>query len=292
LSWSHLDDLPLPPPVIPRPRRMHALAGMSADYYNRIEQQRGSMPSEQMLSALATALRLSPSERDHLFSLGGQPAPSRIRDDVISPIMARIVHSLSDIPAMVWTNLGQVLVQTPPAVALVGDYTQYTGLSRYLVYRFFTDPAQRELYPPEDRDKRGRVFTADLRVEYRKDPHGVPGEIVEALLAASDEFAEVWGRHEVDVTHHHDLKRYPRHRSPTTATGSPTPTTASAWRRCRCPPDAARRRCPCASPAPAARPPTSRRSTPNPCTCTCCATTCPAISICTPTWPTERGRPR
>ncbi len=52
------------------------------------------------------------------------------------------------------------------------------------------------------------MFTADLRVEYRKDPDGVPGEIVEALLAVSEEFAEVWGRHEVDVTHHHDLKRY------------------------------------------------------------------------------------
>ncbi|MFI5936012.1 helix-turn-helix transcriptional regulator [Actinoplanes sp. NPDC051494] len=191
-----------------RREEVAALAGMSADYYNRIEQQRGSMPSAQMLAALATALQLSRSERDHLFGLGGHPAPSRARDDLISPVMARIVNSLSDMPAMVWTNLGEVLVQTPSAVALVGDYTQYTGLSRYLVYRFFTDPAQRELYPPEDQEKRGRVFTADLRVEYRKDPHGVPGEIVEALLAASDEFAEVWARHEVDVTHHHDLKRY------------------------------------------------------------------------------------
>ncbi len=61
--------------------------------------------------------------------------------------MARIVDSLSDVPAMVWTNLGEVLVQTPPAVALLGDYTRFTGLSRYLVYRYFTDPAPRELYP-------------------------------------------------------------------------------------------------------------------------------------------------
>ncbi len=99
-------------------------------------------------------------------------------------------------------------MQNAPAVALLGDYTRFTGLSRYLVYRYYTDPAQRQLYPPEDRDKRGRVFTADLRVDYRKDPHGVPGQIVAALLAESPEFAEVWARHEVDVTHHHDLKRY------------------------------------------------------------------------------------
>ena len=81
-------------------------------------------------------------------------------------------------------------------------------MSRYLVYRWFTDPAQRAIYPPEDHDLRGRVFTVDLRAAYTADPAGTAGEIVEALLAVSPEFAEVWRRHEVDVTHHHELKRY------------------------------------------------------------------------------------
>jgi transcriptional regulator with XRE-family HTH domain len=191
-----------------RREEVAALAGMSADYYSRIEQQRGPTPSEQILAALAQGLQLSLSERDHLFRLGGHPAPPRGRNDRISPIMARIIESLSDVPALVMTNLGEVLVQNPPAVALIGDFTRFDGLSRYLVYRWFTDPATRELYPAEDHDKRGRVFTADLRAEYSADPHGVPGEIVAALLAASPEFAEVWGLHEVDVTHHGDLKRY------------------------------------------------------------------------------------
>src|SRR5690349_15635588 len=105
--------------------------------------------------------------------------------------MRRIVDGLADLPAMVMTNLGEVLLQTPPAVALFGDYTRFTGLSRYLVYRWFTDPAQRALYPVEDHGKRARVFTADLRAEYTADPHGRPGEIVAALLAASPEFAAV-----------------------------------------------------------------------------------------------------
>jgi len=191
-----------------RREEVAALAGMSADYYSRIEQQRGPMPSEQIVAALAQALQLSLSERDHLFRLGGHPAPPRSRNDRISPIMRRIVESLSDLPALVMTNLGETLVQTPPAVALVGDYTRFEGLSRYLVYRWYTDPAARDLFPVEDHDKRGRVFTADLRVEYTADPRGVPGEIVAALLAASPEFAEVWRTHEVDVTHHRDLKRY------------------------------------------------------------------------------------
>lgn len=46
------------------------------------------------------------------------------------------------------------------------------------------------------------MFTVDLRAAC------TAGEIVEALLAVSPEFAEVWRRHEVDVTHHHELKRY------------------------------------------------------------------------------------
>lgn len=191
-----------------RREEVAALAGMSADYYSRIEQQRGPMPSEQMLAALARALRLSLVERDHLFRLGGHPAPPRDRNDLISPIMRRIVESLSDVPALVMTTLGETLLQTPPAVALFGDYTRFTGLSRYLVYRWFTDPAQRAIYPAEDHDKRGRVFTADLRADYATDPGGRPGEIVAALLEASPEFAAVWRAHEVDVAHHHDLKRY------------------------------------------------------------------------------------
>jgi len=122
-----------------RREEVAALAGMSADYYSRIEQQRGPAPSERMLVALARALRLNQSERDHLFVLGGIPAPRRIlRDDYIGPTMMRIVADLSDVPAIVLSRLGEALLQTPPAVALLGDYTQYTGMSRYLVHRWST----------------------------------------------------------------------------------------------------------------------------------------------------------
>jgi transcriptional regulator with XRE-family HTH domain len=192
-----------------RREEVAVLAGMSADYYSRLEQQRGPMPSEQMLAALARGLRLSPSEREHLFALAGHSAPRRaLRDEQVSPAMRRIVERLSDTPAIVFSRFGEALLQTRSAVALFGDYTRFTGMSRYLVYRWFTDPAQRALYPPEDHALRGRVFTVDIRAAYTADPSGTAGEIVEALLAVSPEFAEVWRRHEVDVTHHLDLKRY------------------------------------------------------------------------------------
>ncbi|WP_426513538.1 helix-turn-helix transcriptional regulator [Dactylosporangium sp. McL0621] len=192
-----------------RREEVAVLAGMSADYYSRLEQQRGPMPSEQMLAALARGMKLSPSEREHLFALAGHSAPRRtLRDEQVSPAMRRIVERLSDTPAMVFSRFGEVLLQTRPAVALFGDYTRFTGMSRYLVYRWFTDPAQRAVYPPEDHAIRGRVFTVDIRAAYTADPTGTAGEIVEALLAVSPEFAEVWRLHEVDVTHHLDLKRY------------------------------------------------------------------------------------
>ncbi|MCW8102526.1 helix-turn-helix transcriptional regulator [Streptomyces tauricus] len=193
-----------------RREEVAALAGMSADYYSRIEQQRGPAPSERMLVSLARALRLNLSERDHLFVLGGIAAPRRIvRDDHVGPTMMRIVTSLSDVPAIVLSRFGEALLQTPPAIALLGDFTQYSGLSRYLAYRWFTGEAQvRSLYPAEDHSLRGRVFAAEIRDAYTADPTGKAGEIVAALLDASPEFKEIWRLHEVGVTHHHDLKRY------------------------------------------------------------------------------------
>ncbi|WP_329352976.1 helix-turn-helix transcriptional regulator [Streptomyces sp. NBC_01261] len=192
-----------------RREEVAALAGMSVDYYSRIEQQRGPVPSEQVLAGLARGLHLSLSERDYLFDLGGHPAPRRVlRDDHVSPTMMRIIERLADTPALVMSRFNETLLQTRPAVALLGDYTRFSGMSRYLVYRWFTDPAQRDLYPVEDHALRGRVFTVDLRAAYTADPHGRAGEIVAALLEVSPEFAEVWQLHEVDVTHHNDLKRY------------------------------------------------------------------------------------
>ncbi|MBL7253113.1 helix-turn-helix transcriptional regulator [Paractinoplanes lichenicola] len=192
-----------------RREEVAALAGMSADYYGRIEQQRGPVPSGPILAALARALQLSPGERDHVFALGGHSAPRQGGDDSRpSPTMRRIIERFPDAPALVFTRLGETLLQTRPAVALLGDYTRFSGMSRYLVYRWFTDPAARELYPEEDHAKRGRVFTAELRAAYTADPHGRAREIVAELLRVSPEFAEVWKLHEVGVVHHLDLKRY------------------------------------------------------------------------------------
>jgi transcriptional regulator with XRE-family HTH domain len=185
-----------------RREEVAALCDMSADYYGRIEQARGPQPSEPMLAAIARGLHLTLDERDHLFRMAGHGAPQRsLRSDHVSPGVMRILDRLADTPAQVMTILGETLTQTRPCVALVGDETHFTGLARSVVYRWFTDPAARLVYPEADHPLHGRFFTAHLREAYTQ--QGGPGspaaDVVEALLGASPEFARLWGAHEVGM---------------------------------------------------------------------------------------------
>lgn len=186
-----------------RREEVASLAGMSTDYLNRLEQARGPQPSEQMLAALARALRLSTAERDHLFRLAGHTAPDRVGVSAhVSPGMLRIIDRLADTPAQVIDELGETLVQTGPAKALLGDLTGATGMARSTVYRWFTDPTSREVYARDDHDERGRTFVAELRSVHARDgDRSRAGALVAALLAASPEFAAVWAEHEVAEKH-------------------------------------------------------------------------------------------
>ncbi|WP_443732119.1 helix-turn-helix transcriptional regulator [Solirubrobacter phytolaccae] len=176
------------------------LAHMSTDYYARLEQQRSPQPSEQMLAALARALRLSQDERDHLFRLGGKtPGPRARRTDHVNPALMRVLDRI-DAPAQVMSDLGETLVQNPLAVALVGDQTRFTGPARSLLHRWFTDPAERALYAPEEHLQHSRVYVAYARGVLARDPADVrAGEIVELLKLHSPEFTALWDEHEVAV---------------------------------------------------------------------------------------------
>ena len=182
-----------------RREEVAALCGMSTDYYSRLEQGRGPTPSEPMLGAIARGLHLTLAERDHLFELAGHHAPARAsRNDHVAPGILRILDRLQDTPAQVITELGETLMQTPLAVALLGDQTRYSGLMRSSVYRWYTDPASREVYPADDWPERGRTFTAELRAVHARAGRGSPAAaLVDALMAVSPEFAEVWSHHDV-----------------------------------------------------------------------------------------------
>jgi transcriptional regulator with XRE-family HTH domain len=177
------------------------LARMSPDYYIRLEQARGPQPSPQMLTALARALRLGIDERDHLFHLAGHHAPPAFAaNDQVSPGLLRLLDALTELPAQVVSDLGEVLVQNRMAVALLGEQTAYTGLSRSFTYRWFTQPAARALYPREDHEHQSQVQVADLRAAVAlrpRDPQAT--KLVGALRAASSEFNDLWERHDVAV---------------------------------------------------------------------------------------------
>jgi len=175
------------------------LIGMSTDYYARLEQARGPQPSEPMLAAIARGLRLSLTERDHLFVLGGHRSPRQAaRSDHVDVGLMRILDRLVDTPAMVLSDLGETLVQTPPAVALFGDDASNEGFERAMVWRWFTDPAARGIYPAEDHDLRGRQLVADLRTASARAGRGSrAAEMVASLLDSGAGFAEVWADHEV-----------------------------------------------------------------------------------------------
>jgi transcriptional regulator with XRE-family HTH domain len=191
-----------------RREEVAALCDMSVDYYSRLEQRRGPQPSEQMLAAIARGLRLSIDERDHLFRLAGHTAPARaLRTDHVSPGLMRVIDRLADTPAQVMTELGETLAQTPAARALYGDETRHQGLMRSVGYRWFTDPGSRGVYPSEDHAMHSRVFVSNVRTVYATHgPSSRAGAIVDALLAESPEFAELWDAHEVGVTHDHEKR--------------------------------------------------------------------------------------
>ncbi len=147
-----------------RREEVATLCHMSTDYYSRLEQQRGPQPSEQMIASIAQGLHLTRDERDHLYRLAGHRPPLRGSvTDHVGPGMLRIFDRLADTPAEIVTELGETLRQTPLGVALVGDLTRHTGAARSSGYRWFTDPAARDLYPPEDHEFYSRMYVSGLR---------------------------------------------------------------------------------------------------------------------------------
>lgn len=192
-----------------RREEVAALCHMSNDYYARIERERGPQPSEQMLASIAQGLHLSLDERDHVFRLAGHnPPPRGTSGEHISPGMLRILDRLHDTPAEVVTELGETLRQTPLSVALTGDTTRYTGPARSLGYRWFTDPAARHRYAPQDHEYLSRLYASGLReIATLRGPGSPAAHYADLLLAESDEFRRLWDQHEVGVRPN-DVKRF------------------------------------------------------------------------------------
>lgn len=181
------------------------LAGLSADYYTELERgsgKHGVQPSAQTLAALARALRLNGDERDHLFHLADRPIPRSAQGPSahVQPALVGLLDRLSNTPARVITDLHETLVENDLARALLGNSPALRGPSASLVYRWFTDPQSRAIYPTDDHPRHSRVFVADLRAAAaRRGRDAEVTKMVAVLRRRSEEFAALWDTHDVAV---------------------------------------------------------------------------------------------
>ena len=188
-----------------RREEVAALAGMSVDYYVRLEQSRSPQPSVQMLMALSRALRLSEDERDHIFYLAGHEAPSRLSTNGMVRVgLLPVLSQLTESAAQVISDLGVTLAQNYLAQVMFG--TDMLGRSFYVTW--FTDPEGRARVPVEDHEHLSRVHVADLRATAARravDPQVTA--MVRHLKAKSGEFRRLWAEHQVAVRRS-DTKRF------------------------------------------------------------------------------------
>ena len=177
------------------------LAGMSADYYMRLEQARSPQPSTQLLAALARALRLTEDERDHLYLLAGhRPPAGRLAGDHIRPGLLHLLDRLHDTPAQILNDLGDLLAQNTMANALFGTVCTLRPTDRNIVWRWFTDPVVRQAYPVDEQEHWSRVHVADLRAAVARRNHDAASrQLVSRLRNASEEFTALWDLHLVAV---------------------------------------------------------------------------------------------
>jgi transcriptional regulator with XRE-family HTH domain len=171
------------------------LAGISAEYYVRLERGRDRTPSPSVVTALASALQLDAESTDYMLGLAGRRSTStaaRPVDDV-PPGLLRFLHGLSD-PAAVINRYTDVLAANPLAQALSPGFAPGVNRLRWE----FTDPEARRSSPNWDRSASAAI--AHLRAQAASDPadprlHSLVGE----LSVRSEEFLRLWARHDVHV---------------------------------------------------------------------------------------------
>lgn len=176
------------------------LAGISVDYYARLEQGRGAFPSEQVVGALARALRLSEDECDYLHRLAGYATRSRGgASGHVSPGLLLVLDRLVDAPAQVVSDSGQVLARNVMSELLHGS-PALPGRAGNVIWQVFANPSYCLRTPPEDRPALAANHVANLRATHARRPDDEEvNALIRDLLAASEEFRELWERHDVAV---------------------------------------------------------------------------------------------
>jgi transcriptional regulator with XRE-family HTH domain len=178
-----------------RREELAMLAGVSVDYYVRLEQGRERHPSEQVLDALARALQLDDTAAQHLQELARPPARRRrpsARPQRVRPGVERLMDSWSHSPAFVFGRCMDVLAANSLAEALHGRSLR--GLN--VVRSIFLEPDAREFYADWDDVARDTVATLRALAGTDLDDPRLT-ELVGELSLKSEEFRRLWARHDV-----------------------------------------------------------------------------------------------
>lgn len=176
-----------------RREEIAVLAGVSTDYYVRLEQGRERNPSPQVLRALAAALLLKDEETAYLRALVDPPRPRRSGParEYASPQLVALLDMWADTPALVYGRYLDLL-----AVNSLGETLfSWLGSDSSLITAMFLNPAARDFYRDWTAIAQGCV--AALRAA-----NPAPGdqrlrELTDELAARSPDFARMWARHEV-----------------------------------------------------------------------------------------------
>ncbi|MDL4813425.1 helix-turn-helix domain-containing protein [Actinomadura opuntiae] len=185
-----------------RREELAQLAGISVEYYQRLEQGRSHRPSPEVLDALARALSLDEVERAHLEALAHPrrtgPA-ARPDEDGARPELQRLLALMDRVPAMIINDRFDVPAANPLAArlfagALAGQDAAGRNLARYL----FLDPAARDFYVTWD--EVAAATAAQLRLVSARHPgdHALAG-LIDELHAGSARFRELWAAGDVQL---------------------------------------------------------------------------------------------
>ncbi|SDE32249.1 helix-turn-helix domain-containing protein [Glycomyces harbinensis] len=185
------------------------LANMSVEYYTRLEQGRAGNPSPEVLEALAAALRLDASERDHLVDLAGRRAPRKkgpIAAQRVRRGLLLTLQSLDSVPAFIIGRRLDVLAANRLAREVVADFESMPAAGRNLIRFYLLDPAAKERVV--DWETVARDSVAVLRFDAGRHPDDRQlADLVGELMLGCPEFGGWWNDHQV-LRRTHGVKRY------------------------------------------------------------------------------------
>lgn len=186
------------------------LAGVSTEYYTRLEQGRAGNPSTEVVEAIARALRLDETEREHFTDLlrsgtrTTRRAPARAQQ--VRPGLRLMLETLDQVPAFVLGRRTDVLASNRLARVVLTDFDALPATRRNLARYYLLDPEARER--SGDWERIAAETVAILRLEAGRYPHDRQlADLVGELTLQSPEFTGWWNDHRV-LRRTHGAKHY------------------------------------------------------------------------------------